>query len=157
MGPSWIGKWLKNKTVVYKVVYRDSDGRLLSMIVRKNNPEIPKEVGKLQRVYARRDGYRPIVRQAIAFESEAHALAFLASWPHKKAYEVWRAYCGKARRIKMVCRTDNASPAHFRRFIAEWGDPAAWISGIWSYWFMAGPPPAGSLLCRDLRIIKRVH
>lgn len=131
---NWIGKWLNRRRNAYKVVHRQTGGQLVSAVIR----------GEFERVYRRRDGYCPLVRQAIAFESLALAVRFASL---RSDCQVWLARCESARRLQSLCSV-AASFKTLRCFSRQWGEPNGWGQGLQA--------PAGTLLCKNLRLVRKV-
>ena len=118
---------------VYKVVWSEYDGRLVSARI----AFLPWE-----RVYRSAAGRRYWVGHCMAFRTLKQAQAFA-----DPLEQIWEAECESARAIRHVVHRKD--PELFRSFQAHGGRKNAW-------WQDCMKAPPGTLYCHNLRLVRRL-
>jgi len=100
--------------------------------------------GALSRIYMDADGTFPVVSEALAFNTAEHAETFLIGIEYNQDLEVWQAECAYVSPVSMVSAL-ILPPFGCSNYDEVMGRHDAIM-----------PAPFGTLLCQDLKLVKRM-
>lgn len=133
---------------VYKGVFEEPDGRLVSLLMRESSDWAGyAALGKwLQRTYRARDGRTLTVAHSFAFPNIASAEDYVTS----RHGQLWECRCESARIVSNIVNVDSSSPrSAFRMFTKMLGK----LNG-WRQWRRTAVED--TLYCQNLRLVRKV-